>query len=167
MIGDRRHFLSILGAGLLAARAARAQENPRDAPEPFHRYGIDQPIITLVTSTGHYPFLVVVVDEEAGAPSVLVARRRIQPDEGVLYLAPEVRPLGISNSGVRFPTDLLFVSDDGWIVEVHPQIMANDSRTITSMIPVKAALQVLAGTVARTAAMPGDYVLHSIFGRTL
>ena len=75
--------------------------------------------------------------------------------------------MSISNQGVPFPTDLLFVSRDGRVIEVHPSIMANDSRVITSMTPVKAAFQFIAGTVARISATPGDYVLNPLFGRTL
>jgi uncharacterized protein len=154
-------------AGLLAAGKSGAQENPREAPEQFHRYGIDQQTITVVTRTGHYPFLVAMVHNPGDPESALTARRRVQPDEGILYLADNVQPLGISNLGVPFPTDLLFAAGDGRVIEVFPGIMANDSRIVTSSIPVKAALQVVAGTVARISAAPGDYLLNSAFGRTL
>lgn len=167
---SRRRCLTMIGgmfAGLALANRASSQENPRDAPEQFHRYGVDQPVVTLVTRTGHYQFLVAMVSDLENAQSVLIARRRIQPDEGILYINDYVRPLGLSNQGVPFPTDLLFATADGRIIEIDPSIMANDQRVITSTAPVKAALQVIAGTVARSSAAPGDYLLSEVFGRTL
>jgi uncharacterized protein len=154
-------------AGLFLIDKARADEDVRTAPEQFHRYGIDQMTVTIVTRTGHYDFLVALVNNPGKPDSALIARRQIMRDEGILYAVDYVQRLGISNQGVQFPTDLMFMSKDGRVIEVHPTIMANDSRTITSTIPVKAALQVIAGTVARTSAAPGDYVLNPIFGRTL
>ena len=66
-----------------------------------------------------------------------------------------------------FATDIMFVARDGKIVEIHAAIMPNDGRVFVSNIPVKAALQVLAGTVMRLDIVAGDFVLHKIFGRTL
>ncbi len=163
--------MAILSGGLIGlplALAARADEDPRVAPEQFHRHGIDQLSITLSTRTGDYPFQVALVSNpDDNAQSALVARRRIQPDQGILYLNDYDRPLGISNQGVGFPTDLLFAADDGRIVGVYPGIMANDDRAISSSFPVKAALQVIAGTIARSGAAPGDNLISPLFGRSL
>ena len=167
---SRRRCLTILSGGLVGltlAAAARADEDPRVAPQQFHRHGVDQESVTLATRTGDYPILVALVFNPADAQSALTARRRIEPDEGILYVNDYDRPLSISNRGVQFPTDLLFAADDGRIVAVYPAIMANDDRAITSSIPVKAALQVIAGTIARAASTPGDHLISPIFGRSL
>ena len=167
---SRRRCLAMMSGGLIGltcAVAARADEDPRVAPEQFHRYGVDQQSITLATRTGDYPILVALVFNPDDARSALIARRRIEPDEGILYVNDYDRLLGISNQGVRFPTDLLFVADDGRVIAVHPAIMANDDRVITSSIPVKAALQVIAGTIARAASAPGDHLISPLFGRSL
>lgn len=170
LILKRRQCLVLIGAaiaGVCGVGKAKAEEDPRTAPQQFHRYGVDQQTITLVTTTGHYDFLVAVIYNTERPESALVARHPVQSDEGILYLVPVVQPLAISNQGVPFPTDLIFISQDGRVVEIKPSIMANDSRVYTARMPVKAALQVIAGTVARITASPGDYVLSDIFGRTL
>jgi uncharacterized membrane protein (UPF0127 family) len=167
---SRRCCLALAGIGLtgcLVGAKAGAEEDPRNAHEQFHRNSVDQDLATFVTRTGHYEFLVVLVNNPGTADSALIGRRPVRRDEGILYANDSVRPISLSNQGVPFPTDLLFVSRDGRVVEVHPSIMANDSRAITSMIPVKAAFQFIAGTTARISAMPGDYVLNPLFGRTL
>jgi len=154
-------------SSLALAGAARAEEDPRNAPQQFHRYGIDQQTVTIVTTTGHYDFLVAII-ANAGIPdSGFMSRRAAAADEGLLYTVQTVRPLAISNHGVPFPTDVLFISGDGRVTQVRISIMANDSRVFSSNMPVKAALQVIAGTVMRISARPGDYVLSPLFGRTL
>lgn len=166
---SRRDCLAVLGAGvagLALAGAARAAD-PRNDHQQFDRQSVDQQTVTLVTRTGHYEFLVAVIYNPGTPDSALIARRRVQPDEGILYAADHAQRLGISNQGVQFPTDLLFVARDGRVIEVDANIMANDRRVFTPTIPVKAALQVVAGTVARTSAAPGDYLLNPLFGRTL
>jgi uncharacterized membrane protein (UPF0127 family) len=167
---SRRGCLALIGArggALLLARAARADEDSRDAHQQFQRHGIDQQSVTIVTTTGHYDFLVDFVPSAGRPDSALIARHPVQPDEGILYTVAVVQPMAVSNRGVPFPTDLIFISRDGRIVEIHPAIMADDRRVYTSGTPVLAALQVIAGTVARIAARPGDYVLSQMFGRTL
>src|SRR5665213_580815 len=114
-IPTRRQFLSAIGglSSLALAGAARAEEDPRNAPQQFHRYGIDQETVTIVTTTGHYDFLVAVISNPGTPDSGFMSRRAVSPDEGLLYTAQTVGPLAISNRGVPFPTDLLFISADG------------------------------------------------------
>jgi len=152
---------------ILTLGTARAAEDPRNAPQQFHRYGIDQETVTIVTTTGHYDFLVAVISNPGTPDSGFMSRRAVSPDEGLLYTAQTVGPLAVSNRGVPFPTDLLFISADGRVTQVRASIMANDNRVFSSNMPVKAALQVIAGTVMRISARPGDYVLSPLFGRTL
>ena len=83
--------------------------------------------VTFVTRTGNYDFLVACVGNPGTADSALIARRRSTTGSRILYVNDYVRPLAISNQGVQFPTDLLFMARDGRVLEVHPNIMANDS----------------------------------------
>jgi uncharacterized protein len=169
---SRRQCLPIIGlviGGLAFARGAAAddQRDPRTDKQQFQRYSIDQESMTLVTITGNYPFLVDVIMNQEKPDSAFRARAPVQPDEGMLYAYDVVRQIGISNHGVPFATDLMFITADGRIIEIHPMIMPNSDQVITSNIPVKAALQVIAGTVRRLDITPGDHVLLPLFGRTL
>jgi hypothetical protein len=166
----RRQCLFLIGAGMVSwwgVARTNAAEDPRTSHRQFDRYGVDQETITVVTLSGHYDFLVALLFNPGTPDSAFKARPPVQPDEGMLYMVPVVQSISISNHGVPFPTDLLFISRDGRVVEIHSSIMANDSQIYSSRMPVKAALQVSAGTVARIGASPGDYVLNTLFGRTI
>ncbi len=169
---SRRDCIGLIGfavTGLGAALTARAddQSDQSSVNPQFHRYGIDQTVVAIATATGHHDVLVDVIGDRGTPDSVLKGRHPVQPDEGILYTVSVVRQIALSNAGVPFPTDILFIAQDGRIVEIHPAIMADDSRVLTAMIPVKAALQLLAGTVMRLDIVAGDVVLNKIFGRTV
>jgi uncharacterized protein len=166
---SRRNCLRVIGlgvAGLGLAGPVFADDQAPANPQ-FRHFSIDQTIATIATATGHYDILVDVFYDRVLPDSVLKDRRPIKQDEGILYTATVVRQIALTNAGVPFPTDILFIARDGRIIEIHPAVMANDQRVFTAMIPVKAALQVLAGTVMRLDIVAGDFVLNQIFGRTL
>ena len=157
--------LAIGGVGLVVA-PARAQDRAARPPR-FERHGIDQDTLTIVTTTGEYPFLVDIIFNQEKTDSALKSRPPLRADEGILYAVDIVRPIALSNAGVPFGTDLMFITADGRIIAIDARIMANDPTVFVSSIPVKAALQCLAGTVGRFGIRPGDDVLHPMFGRTL
>jgi uncharacterized membrane protein (UPF0127 family) len=168
---SRRRMLGlglVLSALALGGPAARAQDELRPRKPPrFQRNAIDQDTVTLVTVTGHYPFLVDMVFNPGTPDSALRAGPPLRPDQAILYVADPVRPISVSNRGVAFATDFLFITGDGRIVQVEAGIMPDDPTVFTSWVPVKAAMQTAAGTVRRLDIAPGDDVLNEMFGRTL
>jgi len=170
---SRRRVLLALGGGFafltpaLAASAAEDQTPARPQNPQFRRYGVDQDVLAISTATGRHELFVKIVTDSGTAESWFRNKTRIQPDEGALYVVSVVRPISLSNKDVPFGSDILFVARDGKIVEIHPAITANSDRIFTANIPVKAALQLLGGSVMRLGIVPGDFVLHKIFGRTL
>jgi len=158
--------LALGGAGLL--RDAVADERPDTLESPrVQRHSVDQPQITIATATGRHTVYVDIVFDRDTSDSTLKGKRPPPPDEGVLFVVTVVRPISLSNSGVPFATDILFVTQDGRIIEIHPAIMPNDARVFTANIPVKAALQTRAGLIRSLDIVAGDHVLHKIFGRTV
>jgi len=153
---SRRALLWLFGVGLTSLTApARA----------WAQRSIDQDEVTIVTSTGHHPIAVDLVKDPAKI-SRLRPYRRMARDEGLLFTYPVLQPIAISTEGIPFPSDLLFIAADGTIIEIHVGLMPNVA-SFTAMVPVRAALVLLAGTVMRLGIVSGDHVLSAIFGRTV
>jgi uncharacterized protein len=166
---SRRQCLRLLGlavGGVGLVTTARAQ-NRRIPPPHFNRQSPTQDSVTIATVTGDFRFLVDIVHNGPPPESALKSQPPLARDEGVLYVVDVVRQVSLSNRGVPFATDILFITADGRIVQVEAEIMADDPAVFTSLIPVKAALQTIGGTVRRLDIRPGDHVLHPMFGRTL
>lgn len=159
---SRRNYLYLLGVSLggviLRGKPAAAVKLDESI--------VDKVVMTIVTKTGHHDIEVEIVNNPATSVSILGDRRKIQPDQAIMYSFNPVRQIQVSTQGVPYATDLLFISRYGKIFEVHANVMPNLPDPVTSMIPAAAALQMVGGTVRRFGIVGGDYVLHRMFGRT-
>jgi uncharacterized membrane protein (UPF0127 family) len=124
--------------------------------------------LTLVTHSGRYDFVVKVADSPVKSQLGLRYQNNVPPDGGMLFPANLGSPgvLKIATLGLMLTTDILFVSDDGRIVELHPWVKPN-SADVVSMMPVAAALQLAGGTISRLGITFGDRVLSSMFHQTI
>ena len=78
------------------------------------------------------------------------------------FAVPSIVSVPVMN--VYKPVDILFVSDDGIVVQIVPSITpAEINRTIEAQDPVRAFLYLRAGEAKRRDIRPGDVVAHSAF----
>ncbi len=140
MNGRRRIAAFVLAAGLLAAsgRAETAGERLR-----------------VETDTGAWELVVEVVRDRAGWARGLAGRPGLGPDEGMLFLYPLDRTPHIWMRGMRFSIDVVFVAADGRVVATARSLVPGSTRTVSPPRPVRATLEVAAGTVDRLAIGPG------------
>jgi uncharacterized protein len=59
--------------------------------------------------------------------------------------------------------DMIFIRADGRIARIAENTVPHSEATISSGVPVKAVLEVIAGTAKRLGIAPGDRVAHRIF----
>jgi len=124
--------------------------------------------LTLVTHSGRYDFVVKVADDPIKSKLGLRYQNNVPPDGGMLFPTNVGNPgeLKIVTQGLMLTTDILFISDDGRVVELHPWVKPN-SADVVSMMPVAAALQLAGGTISRLGITFGDRVLSSMFHQTI
>ena len=61
------------------------------------------------------------------------------------------------------PLDMLFIESDGRIAKIVERTVPLSLASIASERPVRAVLELNAGTAARLGIQPGDRVLHPAF----
>jgi uncharacterized membrane protein (UPF0127 family) len=61
------------------------------------------------------------------------------------------------------PLDMIFIRGDGRILSIAENTEPLSTRVISSGGPVRAVLEVIAGTARKLGIRPGDRVSHSIF----
>lgn len=162
MILRRRLALLVLVPPALAA-----------APRPSHgQPGVSQPqpplpTETLVIETGRAEPLRFNV-EMALAPEQqmigLMFRPSVAPDGGMLFDwgAPRESAMWMRNTITSL--DMLFIRADGRIHRIAERTVPLSLNTIESRGPVRATLELAAGTAARLDIRPGDLVRQRIFG---
>lgn len=82
----------------------------------------------------------------------LLGRRGIAPGEA-LWIEPCT---SIHTWFMRFPLDVLFVSGDGVVLAVHPEL--RPFKATPAHTHARAALELPAGTIAATGTRPGDRI---------
>jgi uncharacterized protein len=128
----------------------------------------DQASLTLFTANGRHDFIVDVADNSSRAELGLRYRHSVDPDGGLLILQSLAAPsqVQVTTEGLSLPIDLLFVTSDGTIREVHPWVPTDSSTPIVSNSPVAGALELAGGTITRYGILPGDHVVGGGLGQS-
>ena len=124
--------------------------------------------LTLVTHSGRYDFLVKVADSPILTEMGLRYQNTVPPDGGMIFPAKVDSPgiIKIVTQGLMLTTDIVFISHDGRVVELHRWVPPNSADVISTM-PVAAALQLAGGTINRIGIGFGDRVLSGMFHQTM
>ena len=150
----RRTFLALVA---LLPFAAMAQDGPqpRLPTEP----------LTIVTRDGARHAFTVEMAVDPGQQMVgLMWRPEVKPDEGMLFDWGQPRESAMWMRNTISSLDMIFITQDGRILRIAERTVPRSLATIASGGPVRATLEVAAGTAERLGIRVGDRVEHRIFG---
>jgi uncharacterized membrane protein (UPF0127 family) len=141
--------LAPLASMLLIALPALAQHN---------LVAFDKGDLTIQTQAGPQKFSVDLAADEAQRGQGLTFRSRIAANAGMLFLYPHEQVVTLWMKDTMVPLDMLFIGADGRIRNIRERAVPQSPAIIPSDGPVKAALELNAGTVNRLGIKPGDRV---------
>jgi uncharacterized protein len=144
-------------AGLLLAAPVRAQTTPQPRlPE--------EPLVFITRDGTRHEFRV----EMAVAPEQqmvgLMFRPSVGPQEGMLFDWGTPRESSMWMRNTITSLDMIFISADGHIHRIAERTVPYSLAAIDSRGPVRATLELAAGTAERLNLRVGDQVLQRIFG---
>ena len=119
--------------------------------------------LAIVTAGGRHVFRVEIADDPDERTQGLMFRKKLAPDAGMLFLSGRVEPQTFWMKNTEIPLDLLFITRDGRIADLHERAVPFSLQTISSKVPVWAVLEVAGGTAAKLRIQPGDRVEHRAF----
>jgi hypothetical protein len=155
---QRRHLLLLFTA---LPSLARAQDAEPTAAQPE----LPKEKLVIVTRDGlRHAFNVEMATTSQQQRVGEMFRTRVPPDGGMLFDwgVPRPSPMWMQNTLV--PLDMLFINPDGTIRHIAENTVPESLAAIDSGGPVRAALEVAAGTAARLNIRVGDKVVQRIFG---
>ena len=120
--------------------------------------------VTVITACGRHGFTVELAETWPQRVQGLQGRRELAPDHGMLFDFGQAMAVTMWMKNTLVPLDMLFIDTGGRIVNIASDTQPLSLEMISSGGPVRAVLELNAGTAGRIGARSGDRVLHGIFG---
>jgi len=144
-----RRFLFVC-ALLLAAPAILAAGLPRD-------------VLLVETGSSQYRFEVEVADDPAERAEGLMNRQSLADNAGMLFLYPKPQPVEFWMKNTPLSLDIVFVRADGTIARIAADTTPMSEDLIPSGEPVRAVLEVKAGTMRHLGVTVGDRLRNATY----
>jgi uncharacterized membrane protein (UPF0127 family) len=119
--------------------------------------------LEIATKTGVQIFgveMAVTPEEQAKG---LMFRRELPEGQGMLFDFHEEQPTSFWMKNTYIPLDMIFIRGDGRILRIAENTVPLSETLVPSGGPVRAVLEVIAGTARKLGIAPGDRVAHPIF----
>lgn len=150
-----RRFLLAALVALPFAAAAQDTPQPRLPTEP----------LTIVTRDGtRHRFTVEMAVDPQQQMVGLMWRTEVKPDEGMLFDWGQPRESTMWMRNTVTSLDMVFITQDGRVLRIAERTTPRSLATISSGGPVRATLELAAGTAERLGIRVGDRVEQRIFG---
>jgi uncharacterized membrane protein (UPF0127 family) len=146
-----------LAAALLVAACAGLA-----ALAPAHAGG--QATIEIVSKNGVHPFSVELATNDTERERGLMFRKSLPEGQGMLFDFKRDSPVSFWMHNTYISLDMIFIASDGRIVHIAENAKPQSDDLIPSGGPVRAVLEVIAGTAEKLGIADGDRVTGSIFG---
>lgn len=151
----KRLLLSLAFAGLaLTGTGARAG----DPVSSLAR--LPRSELQVVTRSGTHRFQVWIAADGQSRTRGLMFVKSLPPDAGMLFLFEQQQYVAFWMKNTYLSFDLAFIRADGVVVNIAENTRPLTLDPIPSAAPVKAVLELLAGTSARIGLVAGSRVLH-------
>ena len=113
--------------------------------------------------TGVHVFAVEMASTPEEQAKGLMFRRHLPEGQGMLFDFHREQPTSFWMKNTYIPLDMIFIRGDGRILRIAENTEPLSEALVTSGGPVRAVLEVIAGTARKLGIAPGDRVAHPIF----
>jgi uncharacterized membrane protein (UPF0127 family) len=119
--------------------------------------------VVIETRTGRHRFTMELAEAPGQHAGGLMGRQSLAADSGMLFVYTRPHRVAMWMKDTLLPLDMLFVRPDGVIDSIVERTTPLSLATIRSAQPVRAVVEVNAGTVKRLGIKTGDRVIHDAF----
>lgn len=116
--------------------------------------------LVIESRNGNHPFTVEVVDTPESRARGLMYRESLAPDAGMLFDFKESREVSFWMSNTLIPLDMVFITAEGLVANIHANARPLDLTSIPSDGPVMFVLEIPGGRAKELGLAPGDRVVH-------
>lgn len=125
---------------------------------------LDKSELVLESGERTFSFQVELAKEPEQRRVGLMYRKEMAADHGMLFDFERNQPVSMWMRNTYIPLDMLFISEEGEIVNVAHDTVPHSEAVLSSAGPVRFVLEVPAGTSLLLGIQPGDIVRHQAIG---
>ncbi len=137
---------------------APAPEPPAD---PFPALQTTE--LEVETASGKHAFRAWIAADDAARTRGLMYVRDLPPDRGMLFVFEQPQFAGFWMKNTYLSLDLIFIAQDGTVVNIAPDAEPLSLQPIESAAPVRYVLELVAGTAAKIGLKAGDRITSPYF----
>ena len=126
--------------------------------------GKEQTKLRIKTSLSEHLFTIELALDQRSQAKGLMFRREMAADHGMLFVYDGEQEIAMWMKNTLLSLDMLFVRADGRIAKIARRTEPFSERTISSVEPVLAVLELNGGTADRLSIKVGDRLLHPLLG---
>lgn len=120
----------------------------------------DETIATIVSGDNRHEFEVEIADDDRSRGRGLMFRRELAPNAGMLFDYLTERPASFWMRNTLIPLDMIFIRENGEIVQVHANAIPHDETPIRSIVDVRFILEIPGGRAEELGIGAGDRLEH-------
>ena len=120
--------------------------------------------LEIATKTGVHVFAVELAVTPEQQSKGLMFRRELPEGQGKLFDFQREQPASFWMKNTYISLDMIFIRADGRILRIAENTVPLSEALVSSGGPVRAVLEVIAGTARKLGIAAGDRVAHPIFG---
>lgn len=125
----------------------------------------DDSRLVIHAASGEHSFAVEVVDTPESRARGLMYVQELAPDAGMLFDFKEERPVSFWMQNTFIPLDMLFITADGVVKNIHVNARPHDTTSIPSEGAVQFVLEIPGGRSVELGIAAGDSVGHARIAR--
>src|SRR5580704_11787488 len=130
---------------------------------PLPAGSAEQQTLEIVSKSGVHVFTVELAVSDEERQKGLMFRRSLPESQGMLFDFKADQPISMWMRNTYVSLDMIFIRGDGRILRIAENTQTESDRIIPSGGPVRAVLEVVAGTAKKFGIAAGDRVASPIF----
>jgi uncharacterized protein len=119
--------------------------------------------LEIATKSGVHVFMVELAENDEQRAKGLMFRKELPEGQGMLFDFKRDQEVSMWMENTYVSLDMIFVLADGRIARVAENTVPLSRNTVSSGGPVRAVLEVPAGTSRKLGIAPGDTIAHPMF----
>lgn len=159
----KTRYMIVFTLALLASVGEAKQWTPREPLNPKSAQALPASPLAISSGTALHRFTVELADDDAERGIGLMHRGHMDADHGMLFDFVSARRVAFWMRNTFIPLDMLFLKSDGEVVAIVENVMPHSEDTVGPDRPVRAVLELNAGTAKRLGLKVGDIVRHAVF----